>query len=712
MNGINRDDSQIKNLKKKKLIAEQCDINMTPSSNKFMQYINTEKYLSVVANPEALKPPPIMFENNFKPKQEIDVDNFLSNILTSRSLNCNINDRFTLIPWIDGQVANSSQQLKKSSIHSSEKGFKEKVNREINCSVSQNEMKPTKRNKIRPFFSETVSDCNNEESDRNIKVLSYADFYEVSSKKAQVLHLHHPCKFSFHGELKLHVVSGNVEVLGCSLSQTSGLNTVDAFSPESCTPLVVESRVGKHKTSIEEIRKNLSNILPKDSISHLIQNYRPYDAILIVEQIVSNLGLIIHKYTNLRLFPKNLEDISSESESLKKLQSTFKFDSYQIQIGIKKNKEWDSVMLKQCTVLCGGKGVGKSTLLKYYVNKSISKGEKVLVLDFDPGQPEFSPPGFLSAVVVDEPLLGPNFTHMKEGIVMTYFGDVNTTQAPNKYLECVKYVIQWCTENQESLKMKWIVNTMGFCKGLGVELMISILKLLNPKDVVQIRSCDDVNNYPFDLTPSVVNKREGFGDITYENNVSYQLWTMNSITEMKNKRKRSDLTPIELRNLMLLAYLTKSMTPPYYNLNSVQPYIVPFSKLYLATDVMLQPNDVLKAFNGNLVSLSVFEHTTEAILSVGPEIDYYKVVIKPKVTLSYGLGFVRGIDCENKKIYIVTHRSAECVQHINCLILGRINLPSFMFVNQETVLGPVAYTSLSTRHEIQRVKRKFRIKTT
>lgn len=151
---------------------------------------------------------------------------------------------------------------------------------------------------------------------------------------------------------------------------------------------------------------------------------------------------------------------------------------------------------------------------------------------------------------------------------------------------------------------------------------------------------------------------------------------------------------------------------------------------------MLQPNDVLKAFNGNLVSLSVFEHTTEAILSVGPEIDYYKVVIKPKVTLSYGLGeylsqtqklylrisfilyvflfpgFVRGIDCENKKIYIVTHRSAECVQHINCLILGRINLPSFMFVNQETVLGPVAYTSLSTRHEIQRVKRKFRIKTT
>lgn len=67
-------------------------------------------------------------------------------------------------------------------------------------------------------------------------------------------------------------------------------------------------------------------------------------------------------------------------------------------------------------IVCGGKGAGKSTFLRFYVNQLLSNGP-VLVIDLDPGQCEFTVPGNISATVVDEPLLGPNFTHLMKPVM-------------------------------------------------------------------------------------------------------------------------------------------------------------------------------------------------------------------------------------------------------------------------------------------------------
>jgi polynucleotide 5'-hydroxyl-kinase GRC3/NOL9 len=63
-------------------------------------------------------------------------------------------------------------------------------------------------------------------------------------------------------------------------------------------------------------------------------------------------------------------------------------------------------------VMCGGKGAGKSTFLRYCVNRLLFRGP-VLVVDLDPGQAEFTVAGNVSATIVDKPLIGPNFTHLK-----------------------------------------------------------------------------------------------------------------------------------------------------------------------------------------------------------------------------------------------------------------------------------------------------------
>lgn len=75
------------------------------------------------------------------------------------------------------------------------------------------------------------------------------------------------------------------------------------------------------------------------------------------------------------------------------------------------------VLLEPIKILFAGyKNSGKSTMMRYYINRCLNKWDKILVLDFDIGQSEFSMPGCVSAFIVTSPLLGPNFTHLLQPI--------------------------------------------------------------------------------------------------------------------------------------------------------------------------------------------------------------------------------------------------------------------------------------------------------
>lgn len=84
-----------------------------------------------------------------------------------------------------------------------------------------------------------------------------------------------------------------------------------------------------------------------------------------------------------------------------------------------KSPQWDvlGAAIKDCetdsrTLICGGKAVGKSTMFRFLVNKLMLINCGVLCIDLDIGQSEFSIAGCVSAVLIREPLLGPNYTHL------------------------------------------------------------------------------------------------------------------------------------------------------------------------------------------------------------------------------------------------------------------------------------------------------------
>lgn len=53
-------------------------------------------------------------------------------------------------------------------------------------------------------------------------------------------------------------------------------------------------------------------------------------------------------------------------------------------------------------LICGAKNSGKSTFSRHLLNTLLQRYKKVAYLDTDVGQPEFTPPGFISLTVIDK----------------------------------------------------------------------------------------------------------------------------------------------------------------------------------------------------------------------------------------------------------------------------------------------------------------------
>lgn len=136
----------------------------------------------------------------------------------------------------------------------------------------------------------------------------------------------------------------------------------------------------------------------------------------------------------------------------------------------------------------GAKGVGKSTFVRLLINQCFSLHPKVALMDLDLGQPELSPPGFISLTVLDQPLLQPPSTRTcREHHSAYFFGDITSQVDPHRYVECVQQALHDFVALTESTNpLPLFINCDGFVKGLGEPLLQTLLQTLEPTFVIQI----------------------------------------------------------------------------------------------------------------------------------------------------------------------------------------------------------------------------------
>lgn len=156
---------------------------------------------------------------------------------------------------------------------------------------------------------------------------------------------------------------------------------------------------------------------------------------------------------------------------------------------VKTRRETAPVLL-----VCGPKSSGKSTFARILTNRLVTEqgGTKkttlpgVAVLDIDPGQPEFSPPGTISLVTLDEPNLSPPFCHPTLGskYVVRSHAVVSITPASDieHYKSCVLDLFSHYRAS--AAKSPLIINTPGWVQGSGLVLLQDLISAICPIEVL------------------------------------------------------------------------------------------------------------------------------------------------------------------------------------------------------------------------------------
>ena len=151
--------------------------------------------------------------------------------------------------------------------------------------------------------------------------------------------------------------------------------------------------------------------------------------------------------------------------------------------------------------VCGPKSSGKSTFVRFLTNRiltntlavqqrsKIDGTNGVALLDIDPGQPEFSPPGQISLVHIRLPIFGPPFSHPcvhdpnRSSLVRAHsIAAVSPSSDPCHFQACVVDLLNKYRETLGSVPL--IVNCPGWILGTGLEILYAILRDASPTDVV------------------------------------------------------------------------------------------------------------------------------------------------------------------------------------------------------------------------------------
>ena len=115
------------------------------------------------------------------------------------------------------------------------------------------------------------------------------------------------------------------------------------------------------------------------------------------------------------------------------ISNTRRGDEIEIQ-----NEEVDDSDSGERIVICGAKGVGKSTCMKYLVNRLLGSNDKVAVIDCDVGQSEFTTSGLVSLHVFDDPIAMPSHLNLRKPELSYFIGDISTKSEPEMVIKCIE----------------------------------------------------------------------------------------------------------------------------------------------------------------------------------------------------------------------------------------------------------------------------------
>lgn len=395
--------------------------------------------------------------------------------------------------------------------------------------------------------------------------------YYLSHDFSEVLvHLKSP--FFFHGMLSIRVIAGAIELLHHTRRAGGEPDEILAMATTDDYPV----RVAVVPQPSHALTRGLADpALKRFHYSHLMeikQSFQDTHAVLLLKAVNANHLKFMQGHMSKKLFPEDLR---------KNLETSLKCKFYHTYP--KQFSPIDGALLElppnssfHRIIAVGGKNTGKSTFNKCLVNSLLSgHSSEVLYVDLDIGQPEFGVPQTLAAYLLKAPVIGKGFLkcHTIDPYYSLVYGHCNVALDVIGYAKCVKALFDRLNAESELTPLPWVVNTMGYVRGVGLDLMHFILTQLRPTKVLQFDHPHHyLENFPAKLNAEFMRRHEP----TVLQNERWSDWEFEwQAVPGFAANRAEDVRPLkgsEARQMNVLSHLGLAMSNDFATtLNEVDP---------------------------------------------------------------------------------------------------------------------------------------------
>lgn len=343
------------------------------------------------------------------------------------------------------------------------------------------------------------------------------------------------------------------------------------------------------------------------------------------------------------------------------------------------------------TLLKGPKRSGKSTLSREVVNRLLSSYARVAYLDCDLGQSEFGAGGTVGLYLLDSPLLGPAFTHPRDAVRAHFIGSLNPRLESEHYIACIadllehfRYNEQYPSQSSSSSRkiadiVPLVVNTQGWVKGLGAELLTEIERLADVTHNIAF-AATEADEDALDLEQQQPRKLFDGEDYGLEDEPAMSYGAVLSVTAATSSPLASRYSPADMRLLSILSAF-QTTGEAAWNFDHSLAGCVPLEmqtsiikEIYLTGDGSehVSEEDAWLSLPGSIVGLISRSEADDAELAVYQP---GRLLPSPTATELIALAFVRAVAPDNSAIQLVTSARPDSLARVTGLIRGELEMP-------------------------------------
>lgn len=457
----------------------------------------------------------------------------------------------------------------------------------------------------------------------------------IEQGKSMYIGLNKSERLAIKGMARVKVGRGVISIFGSVFTPDS--DKFDLYAPESGSSLPLIKAKGNN-TDINELDDIPSQLSEFPVVVHLESFEQP--TLRLLSRLVQPV--------------QRLWDVSSQSSF--ELVTTTSLPLRTV------FNSWKSKSLQPGSkyMIIGSKSSGKSTLAQYLINKYLNTNPFVYYLDLDPGQPEYSPSGIISLIKVTSPTFGPPFTKSNHFNPLLAFalGYTSPKDQPSLYLKQASDLIKAYHDLNSSAPL--VVNTPGWTRGLGIELITEISRYLDPTSIIhvgalantqyEIPGCFDPQ-IPFTCVQSVLSDPVTTG--------------------------KGDLTAALARTLSFMSYFHRT-SDMLAHLTRIPPYEVPFESIagvaVLGSDGV-NGADVATMLNGVIIAMILLPEQHDQLPIT--DVDGIKWITNDRAAYGQFLGYavIQAISPTGFRVLTPDPPMVDHPENRLVFVRGRMSLP-------------------------------------